>query len=102
MAEGHIAIPPAEEHTRVGNWIRAAFSRSGVNIYMGSKLAETFVDAGLPRPQMYSFAPMGSGPDCLGNDYLADCIRIPPPTLVQYRIATENDVDIDTLADRLP
>jgi SAM-dependent methyltransferase len=101
MTEGHIAIPPSEEHTRVGNWIRAAFSRSGADIHMGSKLAETFVEAGLPRPQMYLFAPMGSGPDWVGYEYLADCIRILLPTLVQYGIANADDVDIDTLANRL-
>jgi SAM-dependent methyltransferase len=99
--EGIIAIPPSEEYTRVCNWIRAAFGRAGADIQMGSNLAETFVDAGLPRPHMYLYAPMGSGSDWLGYDYLAQTIRILVPTLVQYGIATEEEVDIDTLADRL-
>jgi len=99
--EGIIAIPPSEDYTRAGNWIRAVIGRSGADIHMGSKLADAFIDAGLPRPHMYLYTPMGGGPDWLGYDYLAQTMRIMVPTLVQYGIATEEEVDIDTLADRL-
>jgi ubiquinone/menaquinone biosynthesis C-methylase UbiE len=99
--EGIIAIPPSNDYTRIGNWIRAAFSRSGADIQMGFKLAEVFVDAGLPRPHVHLYAPMGGGPDWLGYEYLALAIRNLVPMLVRYGIATEEEVDIDTLADRL-
>jgi hypothetical protein len=68
---------------------------------MGFKLAEAYIDAGLPRPNVHLYAPMGSGPDWLGYEYLAQAIRNLVPMLVQYGIATEAEVDIDTLADRL-
>jgi ubiquinone/menaquinone biosynthesis C-methylase UbiE len=101
ITEGIIAIPSSEEYTRVGNWVRAAFSRAGADIQMGFKLAEAFVDAGLPRPSVHLYAPMGSGPSWLGYEYLALAIRNLVPMLVRYGIATEQEVDIDTLADRL-
>jgi ubiquinone/menaquinone biosynthesis C-methylase UbiE len=99
--EGLIAVPPSPEYARVAHWIRAVLGRAGAELQMGFKLPRAFLDAGLPRPHLHLYAPMGSGPEWVGYEYLAQTIHNMLPLLVQYGIATEEEVSIDSLAERM-
>ena len=68
---------------------------------MGSKLYRTYVDAGLPAPQLRLDAPIGGGEDWPGYAYVADTVRSLLPMLEQMGVATPEEVGVDTLADRL-
>lgn len=71
----------------------------GPDMATGSRLFETFLDAGLPAPQMRVETLMGGGPDWLGYEYLAETLRSLLPVLQRH---TDIDVaEIDTLASRL-
>jgi ubiquinone/menaquinone biosynthesis C-methylase UbiE len=99
--EGLIAIPPSPEYARVARWIREGLSQAGVELGIAFKLRQIFVDAGLPEPHLHLYAPMGGGSAWVGYAYLAHTIRSMVPLLVRYGIATEEEVNVDTLADRL-
>jgi hypothetical protein len=44
---------------------------------------------------------MGGGSEWIGYEYTAQTIRSMVPLLVRYGIATEEEIGVDTLADRL-
>jgi hypothetical protein len=78
-----------------------AFQRAGAKLHMGLKLYGTFLEAGLPEPQMRYEAVFAGGPASPLYELCADTVRALLPMLVKFGIATEEDVDIETLADRL-
>jgi ubiquinone/menaquinone biosynthesis C-methylase UbiE len=101
VTEGLIAIPPSPLYARVARWIRLGLGQAGVELGIAFKLRQIFLDAGLLDPHLHLYAPMGGGPEWVGYEYLAQTIRSMVPLLVRYGIATEEEVDVDTLADRL-
>jgi hypothetical protein len=68
---------------------------------MGLKLYRAFVEAGLSEPQMRLEAPVGGGPNWAGYAYVANSIRSLLPMLIKWNIASENEIDIDGLAEAL-
>jgi hypothetical protein len=68
---------------------------------MGSKLHRTYLDAGLRDPQLRLDAPVGGGADWPGYAYVADTVRSLLPMMEQMGLVSADDVDIETLADRL-
>ena len=68
---------------------------------MGSKLYGTYLEAELPAPQLRLEAPIGGGTDWPGYDYVADTVRSLLPMLERMGVATPEEVEVDTLADRL-
>jgi SAM-dependent methyltransferase len=79
----------------------AAFERSGATIDMGLRLHQAFVDAGLPAPQVHLDGVMVAGPDAQGFRWLADLIRSTLPGMERHGIATAEEVQIETLVERL-
>ena len=82
-------------------WALAVFERSGVHLDMGADLHRTFVDAGLPAPALNLIAPAGGAETWVGYQYIAESIRSFVPLMVEFGIATAEEVDIETLAERL-
>ena len=82
-------------------WGIATFERSGAHIGMGLDLYRTFVDAGLPEPSLHFEAPMGGPADWPGYEYLTNSFRSILPLIEAYGIATAEELDIDTLPERL-
>jgi SAM-dependent methyltransferase len=83
------------------DWWRQAASQAGIELQMGLKLFPTYLTAGLPAPEMHGDTFLGGGPDFDGYAYLAGVIRSILPLLERFGIATADEVDVDTLADRL-
>jgi hypothetical protein len=67
---------------------------------MGSKLYETFRKAGL-QPNLVGISRIEGGPDAVAYDFAAETIRSLLPWMTEFGIATGEEVDIDTLAERL-
>jgi hypothetical protein len=68
---------------------------------MGTKLFATFLDGGLPPPELRLEAPIGGGLGWPGYEYLAETLRSLMPALEQQAGLNPDEVQIDTLADRL-
>jgi SAM-dependent methyltransferase len=94
-------FPPAPLHQQVVRWTTPPPGSGGPDQRMGSKLYQTYLDAGLAEPQLRLEAPIGGGPDWPGYAYVADTIRSLLPMLEQMGAATAEEVGVDTLADRL-
>ena len=82
-------------------WALTVFERSGAHLEMGMDLYRAFVDAGLPEPTLHFEAPMGGPEDWSGYEYLANSFRSLVPLLEAYGIATADELDVDTLAERI-
>ena len=82
-------------------WLLAVFERSGAHVAMGSDLYRTFVEAGLPEPVLHFEAPMGGSETWAGYPYIANSFRSLLPLLEEFGIATAEEVDVNTLAERV-
>ena len=81
---------------------RSVFERTGAHVDMGMELYKAFVDAGLPEPALHFEAPMGGPENWPGFGYFEKIFRHNIlPRLEAYEIATADEVDVDTLAERL-
>jgi SAM-dependent methyltransferase len=94
-------FPPAPLHQQVMRWTTPPSGGGGPDQQMGSKLHQTYLDAGLPDPQLRLDAPVGGGEDWPGYAYVADTVRSLLPMLEQMGLVSAEDVDVETLADRL-
>jgi hypothetical protein len=69
---------------------------------MGMKLYGTFLSAGLPAPQLRYETAIGAGP--VGADiaeHHASLVRTLLPLILQFEIATAEEIGVETLTQRL-
>ncbi len=95
-----LADPPSPILDAAIRWVWAVFEKSGARTRMGLNLYKTFQAAGLPAPTMQLFTPVGGGSDWAGYDLLADTLRSLLPKIMEYGIASADEVDIDSFAER--
>lgn len=95
------AHPPCQLTEQACHWIMEVASRAGLPLRMGLDLYTTFLDAGLPAPQLGCDGTIGAGPDRLWYEYGAETVRGLLPLIVKFGIATAEEIAIDTLAERL-
>jgi SAM-dependent methyltransferase len=96
-----MSLPASPLLERLWGWILDTYRRADMDLYMGLRLRSIFAEAGLPAPQMHLDAAGGGGPDRPGYEYMARLIRTILPQITKLGVATEEDIGIDTLADRL-
>jgi ubiquinone/menaquinone biosynthesis C-methylase UbiE len=94
------AYPATPLWDQVRTWLLAALDHAGVESRMGLRLYQTFREAGLPDPNLRLEAAIGGGAEAPVFVW-ADVLRSVIPTLEQAGIATEAEIDPDTLAERL-
>lgn len=82
-------------------WAISVFERSGAHVEMGCNLYGTYVDAGLPAPEMDLAAPAGGPENWTGYRFVVEAFRSLVPLIEEFGIATADEVDLDTLAERL-
>jgi SAM-dependent methyltransferase len=95
------ALPPSPLLDQVWSWITELYGRADMDLYAGLRLFSLFQDAGLPDPQMHLDAAVGGGADWPGYEYIAGLVRTILPRLVEHGVATADEVDVDSLGDRL-
>lgn len=95
--------PPSELSAQVQRWglpdpkdVPAA-----LRMNMGMRLFSAFQAAGLPAPELRLEAPIGGGADWPGYGYVAETLRSLMPALERMAGLDPDEVQIDTLADRL-
>ena len=96
-----VSVPASPLLEHIWSWILELYRRTGRDWYMGLRLYPIFVEAGLPGPMMHLDAAVGGGLDWVGYEYMASLIQTLLPRLVEAGIATAEEIDINTLADRL-
>jgi SAM-dependent methyltransferase len=94
-------VPSSELFGRVRNWIFSAFDACAADRCMGGKLLATFLAAGLPRPDMIGVTQVEGGPDSPYYEFLTQMVRSMSPVMERAGIATSEEIDVETLADRL-
>jgi SAM-dependent methyltransferase len=90
---------PTVERARA--WMDQARAHAGVEVAIGAKLPQIFAAAGLPAPELRLEAPISSGTDWVGYDYLAEMVRGMLPVIQLYGIVSEQEMGLDTLADEM-
>lgn len=81
--------------------IEALYKHSGLDLAVGLGLYRGFIEAGLGAPNMWLYAPLGGAADWPGYRLAADGIRSMLPLLEQLEVATADELDVDTLAERM-
>jgi ubiquinone/menaquinone biosynthesis C-methylase UbiE len=99
-AQPPVAHPTCPLRQRVNDWIKQANIVQGRDPFLPLQQYWIFQDAGLPAPQMRSHAWI-TGPDTLDFEIAVRILRGHLPHLVKHGIVTEEEVDIETLTERL-
>ncbi len=100
-SDPYIAEPPVPLWTQTWECLVETFRRAGTNVHAGLRLRQAYESAGLPSPQLRAERLSGGGAGYAGYRYLADVIRSIEPMIENYGVATADELDIDTLEDRL-
>src|SRR5260370_42106398 len=92
-------LPQAPVFEQAANRLKEVFGRAGLDSE-GMNLFRLFLEAGLPAPEMDLITTVG-GPDWAGHEQIADVTSALLPLMVQFGIATEEEVQVKTLEKRL-
>ena len=101
LPESVVAYPPTPTSESLWAWMQGVVRGIGLDPAAGYHLRDNYLEAGLPEPEMSVCAPVGGGPDYLGYDHGAEALRSMLPLVLKLGIATEEEVGIDSLAERL-
>ena len=82
-------------------WGSEDLRRSGADPAIGLKLPATFAAAGLPSPALSSYAAVGAGSSHPLYAHIAGLLRTLLPTIEAHGVATEAEVEVETLERRL-
>lgn len=96
-----LCYPPSPLWLQTGSWITQAFEQAGAELRMGLKVYGSFLEAGLPAPLLRFEAILAGGQESPIYEFVAEVVRAMLPMLVKFGIATAEEVDIETLTDRL-
>jgi SAM-dependent methyltransferase len=95
--------PVSPLHQLLGRCVSEAFARGGVEMAMGTRLHEVFVASGLEPPQMCTDAIIGTGEEWarrFAAAFGAGILRSMLPAILEYGVATESELDLDTFDER--
>jgi ubiquinone/menaquinone biosynthesis C-methylase UbiE len=95
------SFPHAPLYEQACKWLYAVVEAAGMHLDSGIGIGKTFVDAGLPFPQLICRPWIGGGPGNPLYEYVAETLRSVLPSAEQYGILKPGEVQIDTLAQRL-
>jgi len=100
--DGIRSFPPVPNYDRGCQMVDETFRLSGVDPRMGIKLHAAFVAAGLPAPTMRMEAVIGGGENSSDQVHFEmDVAWTLVPEMERLGVATADEVDIETLAERV-
>ena len=94
-------FPEIPQSQRAGHWVSEALRCSGATIDMGMRLHSTYREAGFEKTGIEVTHLAGCGFSRQMTEFVTETIRSLLPKLIQYGIATAEEVQIDTLAERM-
>ena len=95
------AVPSLPLNRRMSELGRDVFRHLGFSTSAGLDLHRGFINAGLGAPAMWLDAPLGGPPDRPGYRLNADSVRTILPLIEQFGLASAEELDVETLPDRL-
>ena len=95
------SFPEGTFWDQTGRLVIETFAGAGTHVRMGRQLFGSFVEAGRPAPAMREEAIVGGGPDFAGYAWLAGVARGLAPLMDKLKIAGSQQLDLDTLAERI-
>jgi SAM-dependent methyltransferase len=99
-ARALVSWPPTHASEQLSQWMHEIFSRLGTQPDMGLRLPATFAQAGLePNPDLDTCVAIAVGEDAI--DHYVDVARSLLPAIIANGLASEHEVDVDGLAERL-
>ena len=98
LAAKTVPAAPLVDHVR--DWMLTFFAGAGIELEMGCKLYQTFKAAGLPAPEMRIDGFIG-GTESIAPALLANVMRLLLPQVEAMGIASADEVQIDTLEQRM-
>ncbi len=93
--------PPVALFDTACDWVIAAFRRAGANPTIGTQLGRLLHDAGLAQVDTFGIQRYLGPDDPVGPGLLASVVKSLAPVIVAGGIATEEELGLDTLEDRL-
>jgi ubiquinone/menaquinone biosynthesis C-methylase UbiE len=95
-------VPPIALWSKVFDWIVTAFQSVMTHPDAGARMVGHFHDAGLKRtPTLFCEIPIGGGAESPLCGWIVHTLRSLIPQLEKIGVATAQEIDIDTLEDRL-
>jgi 2-polyprenyl-3-methyl-5-hydroxy-6-metoxy-1,4-benzoquinol methylase len=94
-------LPPTALSDQVIHWLTESFRRSGLDASLGARLAHVMRHAGFDGATVLGLQGYFEADDRDGARMAAGIIRTLLPVLEKTGVATPDEVDIDTLEDRI-
>ncbi|MCC6734970.1 MAG: class I SAM-dependent methyltransferase [Bauldia sp.] len=94
------AVPTSDLFARCLSLITTVYRSGGMEPDMGSRLYGAFRTAGLD-PCIDGSCRVEAGPEALAYHYLADSLRSLLPSMILLGLASEAEIEVDSLAERL-
>jgi ubiquinone/menaquinone biosynthesis C-methylase UbiE len=95
------SAPRVEFVDTVVGWLRETFVRGGVQIDLAARVWRVFEQAGLTPASMFARQNIEAAPPVRASRYIAETVRSLLPVMERLQVATAEQVDIETLAERL-
>jgi ubiquinone/menaquinone biosynthesis C-methylase UbiE len=95
------SFPEGTLWDQTGRLVIETFASAGTHVRMGRQLFGSFIAAGLPAPAMREEAIVGGGYGFAGYAWLAAVARSLAPLMDKLGIASSQQLDLDTLAERI-
>jgi 2-polyprenyl-3-methyl-5-hydroxy-6-metoxy-1,4-benzoquinol methylase len=95
------SFPQVELYEQSMRRIIETLHREEVKTLMGLRLYRTFVEAGLPPPEMIMGARVEGSSDSLGYQIVAQVVKSLLPVMEKLGVANGKEIQIETLAQRL-
>jgi SAM-dependent methyltransferase len=93
--------PPCPLYETMLAHLRQTFARSGLDIATGPHLGRIFERAGLPPPELMCGTRIERGAQRGVCDWIAGITRTVLPAMARFGIASAEEIDIDSLSERL-
>jgi hypothetical protein len=93
--------PPAPLFETARDWVIEAFRRAGADPTIGTRLGLILRDAGLTDVETFGIQSYLSSDDAAGPALLAGVVGSLAPVIVASGIATEEELSLDSLQERL-
>ena len=101
LSDSLVARGPTPLWDQARGWMHRTLEASGIELQMGHRLHGAFLEAGLAAPVMEANAPVDGAPGMTGHAYFVETLRSLLPLAEKLGVVTADEVDIETLADRL-
>ncbi|MHB8645217.1 MAG: class I SAM-dependent methyltransferase [Thermomicrobiales bacterium] len=102
MGSPMASLPESPLHQFVERCINETYARAGLETFMGTKLHQVFVAAGLDAPHLFYEAMMGGGREHVEAWawWGANTLRSLMPLIVKYGVATAEEIGLETFEQR--